>query len=291
MRKNPWSNPAYRKKMLRKRKIQWTQLARLHHKAGIKRHYETLSSEEKLLKISAALRTAHRKLRSPYYRKVISARTRKQNLRQWADPAWRRKMKKVRKLQGQKPENKKKLSDAAKKVWKRKEYRQKNLATRQQTMYSNPKWLRKIAKTGFKKGKPSWNAGQTKYTHPALMKISKKLEGRIPTYGRKQFWYAGNGRLIAMRSTWEVAYAEWLDKQKVKWVYEPAYFHIGKGNWTGENYKPDFLLPKEKRYVEIKGYLSEVNAAKMTAFKKKFKDVKFEVLDKRKLKRLGVKVA
>jgi hypothetical protein len=33
---------------------------------------------------------------------------------------------------------------------------------------------------------------------------------------------------ISFRSTWEVAYAKWLDKQNIKWQYEPKIFNLGK---------------------------------------------------------------
>jgi hypothetical protein len=86
---------------------------------------------------------------------------------------------------------------------------------------------------------------------------------------------------IWMRSTWEVAYAKYLDKNKVKWLYESKTFDLGNTTYT-----PDFYLPKSDTYVEIKGYLRTNAKKKIKLFKKLFKDL--VVLNKQDLESLGV---
>ena len=49
-----------------------------------------------------------------------------------------------------------------------------------------------------------------------------------------------------MRSKTEAACARWLDKNKLKWIYEPEQFK-GKGVYT-----PDFYLPQINTMVEVK---------------------------------------
>jgi hypothetical protein len=49
-----------------------------------------------------------------------------------------------------------------------------------------------------------------------------------------------------MRSPHEVAFARFLDRLKIKWVYESASFYTPFG-W----YLPDFYLPKFDYYIEV----------------------------------------
>ena len=66
--------------------------------------------------------------------------------------------------------------------------------------------------------------------------------GKLAIHGKKIKY---NG--IWMRSTWEVAYAKWLDKQNIKWLYESKVFDLGNCTYT-----PDFYLPESDTYIEIK---------------------------------------
>jgi hypothetical protein len=66
--------------------------------------------------------------------------------------------------------------------------------------------------------------------------------------------YIRGTRYVEMRSWWEVAYAEWLDKQQIAWVYESINFDIGfSHDYPGNLYGPDFYLPDADQFVEIKG--------------------------------------
>jgi hypothetical protein len=91
-----------------------------------------------------------------------------------------------------------------------------------------------------------------------------------------------------MRSKWEVAYAQYLDKNAVAWQYEPRWFNIGKGNWRGKGYLPDFYLVKKKAYVEVKGRYLKRAQNKIAAFRKQYPKIKLELLQASELKLLGV---
>lgn len=75
-----------------------------------------------------------------------------------------------------------------------------------------------------------------------------------------------SGSKVILKSTWEVAFATWCDKLKIKWQYEPKRFFVGKGAWRGQTYCPDFWLPQLGVYVEIKGWLEKRQEAKYTKF-------------------------
>lgn len=99
-----------------------------------------------------------------------------------------------------------------------------------------------------------------------------------PRFGHrmKPNWKKYNN--IWFRSNWEVAYAKYLDKHNIKWLYEPKTFDLGDTTYT-----PDFYLPKNDTYIEIKGYKSDVFIQKMKLFRKIYIKIKIEIIDKMKL--------
>ncbi len=209
MRKNPWKNPAYRKKMLEKRR-DVAKDKRVQEKKSrtmlklYKDEPERLVKKSKQTKKLWAGRTKEEKARIG---KKISKKTTAQNIRQWADKKFHAKMVRVRQKQGRKPENIKKLSKGGKKAWKRKEYREKQKKTRASSYAFNVTRLENISKALI--GKPSWNAGQTKLTHPSLAALSKKMMGRVPNWKKYGQWYKGKQEKIWMRSSWEVSCWVW----------------------------------------------------------------------------------
>lgn len=59
------------------------------------------------------------------------------------------------------------------------------------------------------------------------------------------------GRLHKMLSSWEIAYAQYLDLAELTWDYEPV-LRLS----TGRRYLPDFWVREWKTYVELKGPMS-----------------------------------
>jgi hypothetical protein len=189
---------------------------------------------------------------------------------QWADPAFYKKMLKVRHEQANRPEAKeyqsrggravaKQSSKKMKALWKDPEFRKRNIAASKKALT----------------GKPSWSKGLTKETDERIRHISEGLLGVTPTYGRKPFEY----RNVKMRSSWEVEFAKQCDWLGLEWKYEPQYFYVGIGAWPGVTYRPDFYLPELRRYVEVKGYFGSWQKAKYAAFRKKFHRVRWQMLD------------
>ncbi len=50
---------------------------------------------------------------------------------------------------------------------------------------------------------------------------------------------------LNFRSNWEMVYAKYLDKNKIKWFYEPKTFDLGNTTYT-----PDFYLPETDVYIK-----------------------------------------
>lgn len=285
--KAAWKRLEYRKQQSLSRKKAWSKKEVAdRHGVGMRRYYATQSAADKLKHMLPALTAAHKVTRSPAYRKLQSAKLREQNNRLWADPKYRKKMLVIRKEQARRPEEIKRRRIATRLAWKNGQYRRKQLQTRSTSLAFTVTRLKKISKS--LKGRRSWNTGHTKETHPSLAKMSKTSMGKVPNWKKYGKYYIGKRGKVWMRSTWEIALAEWYDFHGVKWQYEPKYFVVGKGTWRGETYTPDFYLPKEKQYVEVKGYLNKSNARKMEAFKTKYPEIKLVMFRKAELQAMGV---
>ncbi len=88
-------------------------------------------------------------------------------------------------------------------------------------------------------------------------------------------------KTIRLRSNYELFYAKYLDKQGIKWFYEPKTFDLGNTTYT-----PDFYLPESDTYVEIKGWFRNDAKKKFKLFKKLYSKIKILIVDKNKLKSL-----
>lgn len=108
--------------------------------------------------------------------------------------------------------------------------------------------------------------------------LNNPMFGKKPAYAKRVKY--GN---YFFRSSWEVAYAKYLDKNNVAWLYEPKIFNLGI-----MCYVPDFYLPATDTYIEIKGYWRENSKAKFYLFKNKFPEIKIILLREFELKQLEI---
>jgi hypothetical protein len=218
-------------------------------------------------------------------RKAASRRTTKQNKRQWSDQKFKKKMCKIRKKQATRPGASEAYSERMTIVWKNSKYRARQTRSRSRSVaYQNRG--EKISKT--LSGRVGWSRGLTKETDIRMQSISDGLRGRVPNYKKYGTYYEGKHGKIWMRSHWEVAFAEWCDKKGFDWLYEPIHFRVGKGPWAGETYTPDFFLPQQDMWVEVKGRLNESNEQKLFSFLKQHSHVPWIMLKRRDLQMLGV---
>ena len=111
-----------------------------------------------------------------------------------------------------------------------------------------------------------------------------------PMYGKK----APHGKRVyykkvCMRSLLELSYAKYLEKKRIKWVYEPKAFAIiyqYKNETKEGTYRPDFYLPIEDKYIEVKGFWRDDAHIKFRAFKYQYPGIKIELINKKRLDEL-----
>lgn len=108
--------------------------------------------------------------------------------------------------------------------------------------------------------------------------------GRKPSH-KCSYGHGGRYKNTWMKSSYEIAYAKYLTKNKIKWLYEPKAFDLGD-----TTYRPDFYLPETNEYIEVKGYWTKEAIYKFELFKKLYSDIKITVLDKQELLRRKINV-
>lgn len=87
-----------------------------------------------------------------------------------------------------------------------------------------------------------------------------------------------------VRSTWEADYCRVLNYLGVKYEYEPETFDLGEVSYT-----PDFYIPSENRFVEIKGWMTEKSAMRISLFREKFPEKRLDVVNRVEFAELALK--
>ena len=102
----------------------------------------------------------------------------------------------------------------------------------------------------------------------------------VKQYKGGWYWNASQGKDVWLRSSWEYAYATWLDANGATWDVEVRNFLLS----DGVIYRPDFFIFENNclmKIVEIKAkwyHGSEVGFAKFERFKQEYPDIASEII-------------
>ncbi|MDP2838048.1 MAG: hypothetical protein Q8O53_02105 [Candidatus Moranbacteria bacterium] len=77
-------------------------------------------------------------------------------------------------------------------------------------------------------------------------------------------------------SRWEANYARVLNFLGKKWIHQPRTFQL-----QSQKYTPDFYLPDEDAYIEIKNFFSEYSLNRDRQFREIYPDLKLIVISKK----------
>lgn len=119
-----------------------------------------------------------------------------------------------------------------------------------------------------------------KITESTRRKMSENSRKQTHRFSRCRGGYREDLKQY-FRSSWEANYARILNHLGQKWKYEPRSFDLA----DGFTYTPDFQL-EDKSYIEIKGWLTQKGKEKLEKFKTKYPNVKLEIIDRTKYRRL-----
>ena len=170
-------------------------------------------------------------------------------------------------------------------------------------------------------GKP-WNLGETKESSALLAltgeKISRSLAGKTNIdkfgperaeeirlrmseamrgeknhmFGRRPPHRKGGFRQDLghyVRSNWEADFARVLIHNGLAYDYEPETFPVTLPDGRSTNYTPDFFVPSENTYYEIKGWLHDGDRLKMEEFQKQYPAIKLVIISTTKFAEFALK--
>jgi hypothetical protein len=88
------------------------------------------------------------------------------------------------------------------------------------------------------------------------------------------------------RSAWEANIARYFNYVGIKWQFEPKMFVFQDIKRGCVSYTPDFYLPDEDRWVEVKGWMDDKSKTKLNRFKKFYPEeyAKLEIISAKEYK-------
>ena len=110
----------------------------------------------------------------------------------------------------------------------------------------------------------------------------------------KKGWYTSGDRKYFLKSSWELSYAEYLDKELadgkiIQWEYEPDTFWFEKIKRGVRSYTPDFkvkYLDGKVEYHEVKGYLDSKSKTKLNRMRIYHPYIEMKLIDRAVMKSL-----
>lgn len=114
------------------------------------------------------------------------------------------------------------------------------------------------------------------------------MYGKLPVRCRnwKQKWVTIGSQKYFFRSTWEVAVAQYLEKEHIDWKYEYQRYKLS----NDLTFTPDFFIMKDgqiEKIIEVKGWVKPKDRRKMRLFKSYY-DTPIEMWSFKKLRKLGL---
>jgi len=157
---------------------------------------------------------------------------------------------------------------------------------------ASPEVCKKISERTSGKNHPMWGKHHTSETIEKIKNNRPDVSGKNnPMYGKPAPKGTGIGKgihyaspyqgMIWLRSSYELAYAKYLDSINKDWLYESCRFDL-----DNTSYAPDFYLIHDDRYIEVKGYMSPEAQEKIDKTISKY-GINLEVLFLKNLKELG----
>lgn len=91
---------------------------------------------------------------------------------------------------------------------------------------------------------------------------------------------------IYFRSSWEANMARYFNFVGIEWQFEPKCFIFHNVKRGSVSYTPDFYLPKDDMWIEVKGWMDPKSQTKLKRFAKYYPEeyAKLEIIDPAKYK-------
>ncbi len=98
---------------------------------------------------------------------------------------------------------------------------------------------------------------------------------------------------IYFRSAWEANIARYYNFIGVKWEFEPKTFIFKNITRGSVSYTPDFYLPEEDKWIEVKGWMDGKSKTKLKRFKQQYPEEykKLELITEKEYKEIQRKIS
>lgn len=112
---------------------------------------------------------------------------------------------------------------------------------------------------------PIYKVGHTKEARGKMSQafVNGRTIGYSTCWGKTSKYNTPNQGIVTMRSTWEVRVADYLTELDKDWLYEPYTFKLTEA----VSYRPDFYIPEDDLYIEVKGRLLPKDIIKIDTFR------------------------
>lgn len=95
------------------------------------------------------------------------------------------------------------------------------------------------------------------------------------------------------RSSWEANIARYYNYLGIKWEYEPKTFIFQNITRGSVSYTPDFYLPDEDKWIEVKGWMDSKSKTKLKRFEKQYPEEykKLQIIQQKEYSEIKRKVS
>lgn len=119
-----------------------------------------------------------------------------------------------------------------------------------------------------------------KLSDESRAKMSRSQQLRVRTKRQTLYTSAIGGKRPDLndryfRSRWEANFARVLNVQGKQWEYEPKTFQLSEMM----SYTPDFYLPEERTWIEIKGQMNDRSREQIELFRQRYPEENLVVVD------------
>jgi DNA polymerase III alpha subunit len=113
--------------------------------------------------------------------------------------------------------------------------------------------------------------------------MSKKFSGEgNPMFGKPCPHRKGGFRSDLkhyVRSTWEADFARILKLHNLDYKYEPKSFKLRRANGEILHYTPDFYVPSQDTFYEVKGFLRDLDEEKLELFQQQYPQINLVIIN------------
>jgi hypothetical protein len=123
--------------------------------------------------------------------------------------------------------------------------------------------------------------------------MSAKFRGAgNPMFGKKTPHRKGGFRADLghyVRSSWEADFARILRLKNINYVYEPITFTLKLDDGGVLHYTPDFFVPAQNTFYEVKGWMHELDEKKIALFQEQYPQYNFVLINTTKFAEFALK--